>query len=270
MILDSRTNLLQGSSLSLSLGCRMILDRVDIALNPGEMLGLIGPNGAGKSSLLKILAGLIPPDAGTLLLGEQPFAALSASQRARRIAWLAQQGEVHWPLTVENLIELGRTPHLSHWQNPTVKDREVIAQVLEQTDLKALRRRRFHTLSGGEKARVLLARALASEPEILLVDEPVAALDLAHQLDVMALLSRYSKQGRGVIVVLHDLSLAAHFCDRLQLLHNGRVLAMGSAEFVLSPEHLLTAYQIRPRKTVANDPFAIPWQRISGSDRPKT
>lgn len=262
-------NLLQGSNLSLSLGGQIILNQVDIQLKPGEMLGLIGPNGAGKSSLLKILAGLIPPDSGILLLQERPFAAIPPNQRARQMAWLAQQGEVHWPLTVENLIELGRIPHLSHWQKPTQKDREVIEQVMEQTDLKALRQRRFDTLSGGEKARALLARALAAEPKILLVDEPVAALDLAHQLDVMSLLSNYCNAGRGVIVVLHDLSLAAHFCHRLQLLHNGRVLAMGSAESVLNPEHLLTAYQIRPRKTTEGDLFAIPWQRISGPDQAK-
>ncbi len=260
-------SLLQGSGLSLTLGGQTILDQVDIALKPGEMLGLIGPNGAGKSSLLKILAGLIEPNSGSLLLGEQLFDSMPSSQRARRIAWLAQQGEVHWPLTVENLIELGRTPHLSHWQKPSQKDREVIEQVLVQTDLKDLRQRRFNTLSGGERARVLLARALAAEPKILLVDEPVAALDLAHQLDVMSLLSGYCNKGRGVIVVLHDLSLAAHFCHRLQLLHKGRVLAMGSAESVLNPEHLMTAYQIKSRQTTAGDPFAIPWQRISDPDK---
>lgn len=259
-------SLLQGEGLSLTLGGRNILDQVDIELQPGEMLGLIGPNGAGKSSLLRLIAGLLEANAGSLQLGDGPFSTIPLAQRARRIAWLTQQGEVHWPLSVETLIELGRVPHLAPWEQPAEKDREAIERVIGETDLQALRQRRFNTLSGGEQARVLLARALATEPEILLADEPVAALDLAHQLDVMSLLSSYCKEGRGVIVVLHDLSLAAHFCHRLQLLHRGKVLAVGSAESVLSPEHLLTAYQVRPLKTAAGDPFAIAWQRTGGSD----
>ncbi|MEN8167394.1 MAG: ABC transporter ATP-binding protein [Pseudomonadota bacterium] len=258
--------LLQGMALSLTLGGRKILDRVDISLQSGEMLGLIGPNGAGKSSLLRLIAGLRAANAGSLQLGDGPFPTIPPAQRARRIAWLAQQGEVHWPLSVETLIELGRVPHLAPWEQPAEKDREAIERVIEETDLQALRYRPFNSLSGGEQARVLLARALATEPEILLADEPVAALDLAHQLDVMSLLSRYCSEGRGVIVVLHDLSLAAHFCHRLQLLHYGKTLAVGSAESVLSPEHLLTAYRVRPMKTATGDPFAIAWQRIGGSD----
>ncbi len=254
--------LLQGTALSLCLDGRKILDQVDIDLQPGEMLGLIGPNGAGKSSLLKMIAGLLEPDTGTLRLADKDFSSISLAQRARCIAWLSQQGEVHWPLSVETLLEIGRSPQLSPWQKPTEADRKVIERVLSETDLTGLRERPFNTLSGGERARVLLARALVSEPQILLADEPVAALDLAHQLDVMSLLSSYCKTGRGVIVVLHDLSLAAHFCHRLQLLHHGQVLAVGSAKSVLSPEHLMTAYQIKPRDIKTDDPFAINWQRI--------
>lgn len=260
-------NLLQGKGLSLSLGGRKILDQVDIQLQPGEMLGLIGPNGAGKSSLVKILAGLHRADSGTLQLSNEPYSSISPTLRARRIAWLSQQGEVHWPLSVETLIELGRIPHLAPWEQPSQKDRQAIERVMDETNLQTLRERPFNTLSGGEQARVLLARALATEPEILLADEPVAALDLAHQLDVMSLLTDYCRAGRGVIVVLHDLPLAAHFCHRLQLLHHGKVLAVGKSEAVLSPEHLMTAYHIRTKAIQTADPFAIPWQRIGGTAR---
>ncbi len=260
-------SLLSGSALSLSLGGRKILDGVDFEVRQGEMLGLIGPNGAGKSSLLKLIAGLLAPDTGTLRLVDKPLSTITPAARARRIAWLSQQSEVQWPLTVEILLELGRAPHLSPWQQPTQADREVIERVLWETDLTELRLRPLNTLSGGERARVLLARALVSEPQILLADEPVAALDLAHQLDVMSLLSSYCKAGRSVIVVLHDLSLAAHFCDRLLLLLNGKVLAEGSAESVLSPQHLMTAYQVEPQTTATKAPFSIPWQRIGGPGR---
>ncbi len=258
--------LLHGKGLSLELGGRQILDSVDIELRPGEMLGLIGPNGAGKSSLLKLLAGLLKPGTGSLWLGDRAYADIPSEQRARRIAWLAQQGEVHWPVAVKTLLELGRAPYLSPWQKPTEKDREVIERVLVECDLTALRDRPVDTLSGGERARVLLARALVAEPQILLADEPVAAFDPAHQLKVIELLSRYSKAGQGVIVVLHDLALAAHFCHRLQLLHQGLTLATGTSETVLSPEHLRTAYRIRPRETPTDGPFSLPWQRLDSAD----
>ncbi len=262
-------NLIQGKGLSLTLGGQKILDGIDIELREGEMLGLIGPNGAGKSCLLKMLAGLYAAESGTLQLGKDPYSKIPPAQRARRIAWLSQQGEVHWPLTVETLIELGRAPHRTSWEQPTQKDRQAIERVIDETDLQTLRQRPFNTLSGGEQARVLLARALATEPEVLLADEPVAALDLAHQLDVMSLLTNYCKTGRSIIVVLHDLSLAAHFCHRLQLLHHGKTLDEGSAETVLSPEHLMTAYQVMPKRKKSGDSFAIPWQRIDAQDQTK-
>ncbi|MDJ0805727.1 MAG: ABC transporter ATP-binding protein [Gammaproteobacteria bacterium] len=255
--------LIAGEGLSLNLGGQRILDQVDIRLEPGEMLGLIGPNGAGKSSLLKLLTGLHHAERGTLRITGRAGSDLTREQRSRRIAWLGQQREVHWPLSVETLIELGRAPHLGPWEQPSAEDREIIERVIEQTDLRSLRRRPFNTLSGGEQARVLLARALATEPQILLADEPIAALDIAHQLDMLTLLSRYCREGRGVILVLHDLPLAAHFCDRLQLLHQGRTLAVGSAGAVLSAQHLKTAYQVIPTSAYTSETFAIPWQRIN-------
>lgn len=256
--------LLQGKKLTLGLGGRQILAGVDIELRAGEMLGLIGPNGAGKSTLLKLLAGLWEPDAGELRLGEQEYSGIPPEQRGRRIAWLPQQGEVHWPVAVETLLELGRAPHLSPWQKPSEHDRQAIERVLTECELTELRERSFDTLSGGERARVLLARALVTEPQVLLADEPVAALDPAHQLDMLSLLSNYCTADRGVILVLHDLSLAAHFCHRLHLLHRGRTLACGDAQIVLSEQNLETTYRIRLREGVRPNPFSLSWQRIHG------
>jgi iron complex transport system ATP-binding protein len=246
-------------------GEQIILDQVDLALGRGEMLGLIGPNGAGKSTLLRLLAGVLPADAGHLSLDGQPFERLLRQQRARRIAYLPQLHQVAWPLSVERLVELGRLPHLEPWQQPGSQDRAIIERVIVQTDLLALRQRRFDNLSGGEQARVLLARALVTEPDILLADEPVAALDPAHQLDVMELLSDHCDKGHSVIVVLHDLTLAAHYCDRLQLLFEGATLAEGLVEEVLSEENLAQAYAIElsaPDESACL-PFALPWRRLS-------
>jgi iron complex transport system ATP-binding protein len=256
--------MLSGESISLMRAGRPILEDVDIGLNRGEMLGLIGPNGAGKSTLLRILAGVLEPDTGTLLLNDKPLAALSRQERARRIAYLPQLSRIAWPLSVERLVELGRTPHLEPWTHPGHTDRAIIERVIVQTDLLDLRHRPFDTLSGGEQARVLLARALVTEPDILLADEPVAALDPAHQLDVMQLLSDHCEAGKSVIVVLHDLTLAAHYCHRLQLLYEGATLADGDVEEVLSDDNLAAAYAIElvEPEEVGYPPFVLPWRRL--------
>jgi iron complex transport system ATP-binding protein len=256
--------MLLGQGLSLYRDDFIILHEVDISLNRGEMLGLIGPNGAGKSTLLRLLAGVLQPDAGRISLDDRPFETLSRQERARRIAYLPQLNQVAWPLSVERLVELGRIPHLEPWQQPSPTDRAAIERVIVQTDLLSLRQRPFDTLSGGEQARVLLARALVTEPDILIADEPVAALDPAHQLDVMQLLTDHCGGGRSVIVVLHDLTLAAHFCQRLQLLMEGATLAEGSPEEVLNEQNLADAYAIEPiePEETALTPFSLPWRRL--------
>lgn len=237
---------LVGTGLSVSIGAKQILDKTNIELNPGELLGLIGPNGAGKTTLLRTLAGLLEQSSGHTALDGKDLEQIPVDQRAREIAYLAQNGEAHWPIQVKRLVELGRTPHLSAWQHLGGNDKAVVRQVMEQTDTWGFKERIFSTLSGGERMRVLLARALAVEPRIILADEPVAALDLAHQIDVMELLRKHCEKGGSAMVVLHDLTLANHFCHRLQLLHNGQTLAVGQPSEVLTEENLREAYHIAP------------------------
>ncbi|MCU7803426.1 MAG: ABC transporter ATP-binding protein [Candidatus Thiodiazotropha sp. (ex Lucinoma borealis)] len=256
---------LNGAALCFSHNSRPILDHVDISLEKGEMLGLIGPNGAGKSTLLRLIAGVITPDEGELTLHGKPLSSFSPRERAKHIAFLPQLSEIAWPMHVERLVALGRIPHLEPWQHPTAQDRDIIEQIIEQTDLGALRHRPYNNLSGGEQARVRLARALATEADILLADEPVSALDPAHQLDVMALLEEHCQAGQSVIVVLHDLTLAVHYCRRLQLLHQGETLAEGTADEVLSDDNLETAYAIAINQPVskASAPLSLPWRRLN-------
>lgn len=251
--------LLQANKISLSIEDTAILRGVDLELKSGELLGLIGPNGAGKSSLLRTLAGLTRPTSGSVLLDDSNLLEMEPKQRARNIAYLAQEATVHWPLIVERVVELGRLPHLDGWQQPSAKDMDVVNRVIQQTDVGHLRERVFDTLSGGEAMRVMLARALAGEPAILLADEPVAALDPAHQLDVMQLLQDHCNSGGAAVVVLHDLALASHFCDRLQLLDSGRTVAVGDATTVLSEENLKEIYGIRvnPDFSSATDAFTL-------------
>lgn len=245
-------------------GARPVLTQVDLRVDPGEMVALIGPNGAGKSTLLRCLAGLIRPQRGQVLLDGVPLAGIPARERARRLAYLAQGGEVHWPLTVERLVALGRLPHLSPWTAPQAADRLAIDRAMDLCHAGDLRGRTVTTLSGGERARVLLARALAAEPSLLLADEPVAGLDPYHQLQVMDVLRARADAGTGIVMVLHDLTLAARFCTRVALLDGGRMVADGAPATVLRPGLLEQVYGVSmvPARLDSGDVVHLPWQAL--------
>ncbi len=254
-------NRLEGKALVVNLGDRRVLQGVDFRLQRGEMLGLVGPNGAGKTTLLRILAGLLQPTSGELLWQGSDYHKFSARERAKRLSYLAQSGTAHWPMSVERLVALGRLPHLSDWQKPGQEDCRLIRQVMRKTDLEGFSSRQFNTLSGGERSCVLIARALVSEPEVLLADEPVAALDLAHQIEVMSLLLGYCEQGGAAVVVLHDLRLAAHYCHRLMLLAGGQVVDEGAPGKVLSEQNMARAFGVRisPETRSIEESLRMPW-----------
>lgn len=220
---------------------------VDLAIVPGQVTAIVGPNGAGKSTLLQCLAGLLPPSRGQVLLDGVPLAALPPRLRARRIGYLPQAGAVHWNLRVAELVALGRLPHRTGVSAPDATDREAIDTAIAQTGLEALRDRPAHSLSGGELARALFARVLAGSPAWLLVDEPLASLDLAYQFDVLALLRSAAGRGAGVVVILHDLTYAARIADTVAVLHEGRLVRAGSPDDVLSPEILAAVFGVTAR-----------------------
>ena len=220
------------------------LDGVDITVKPGQITGIVGPNGAGKTTLLKVLAGLIKPASGNIELDERPLFGLPPSQRAIRIAYLEQHSFVHWPLSVHQLIAIGRFPHRLNPENSPAIDKQVIDNVIEQVGVGMLVERQFNTLSGGERARVIIARALAVQADYLLVDEPIASLDLRFQLEVMSVLARQAKNNTAVCVILHDLNLAAAFCERLYLLNQGKLECSGSAEQVFSQDTIKSIFGI--------------------------
>jgi iron complex transport system ATP-binding protein len=237
---------LRVSDLHASLGGARILNGVSLDLEGSSFIGLIGPNGVGKTTLVRAVANLIP-FAGAISLNGTSIAAMHPGARARMLAYLAQGAESHWPLTVERLVALGRLPHLEPFRAPQPADAEAIERAMRLCDVEGFRARDVLTLSGGERARVLLARALAVEAPLLLVDEPVSSLDPYHQIGVMEVLRAYAGEGRMVVAVLHDLSLAARYCDRLILLNEGRIHADGSPRDVLTPENLRAVYRVEGR-----------------------
>lgn len=245
--------------LRLSLKGVPVLRGIDLSLPRGQLVGLIGCNGAGKSTLLRVLAGLVPADEGTVLVDGQPVGTIDPKERARLIAYLPQTGPAHWNLSVEALVRLGRLPHFA---NPR-RDGDAVARALDATATAHLRGRDVDTLSGGERMRVLLARALAVEAPVLLADEPVAALDPRQQLLVLGLLRRMAEAGGLIVAVLHDLSLASRFCDRLVLLNRGAVLADGPCGAVLTDANIAAAYGVSAvRVDHAGERFILPWRPV--------
>ena len=248
---------------------RPVLSEVSLALGAGEVLGIVGPNGAGKSTLLRVMAGLLAAERGAVELDGREIRHWGRGDLARRIAYLPQHPECHWAMTVERVVALGRLPHIAPWRQPSAKDRQAIGAAMRAADVSHLAGRRAGSLSGGEHARVMLARTLASEPDLLLVDEPVADLDPYHSIDVMDHLSALARAGRAVVVVLHDLTLAARYCDRLALLSDGRIVAEGPAEPTLSPVNLAAVYRVAAlRGSHEGKPYLLPWTRLPGTRLP--
>lgn len=231
------------AGLSLSLGKRLVLDGIDARFRSGEVTAILGPNGAGKSTLLACLAGLRQPHAGQVLLGDVPRTALPARDLARRIGFLPQQADVHWDIDVATLVGLGRYPHRGRWGD-SAADRAAVAAAMAATDVARFAGRPVSALSGGERARVLLARVLAGQPEWLLADEPLANLDPLHQHQALACLRRTATAGTGVIVVLHDLNCALQVADAVLLLADGRVVAHGVPSQALTPERIAAIYGV--------------------------
>ncbi len=234
---------LSADRVGVRLGGRVVLDELSVRFAAGRVTAILGPNGAGKSTLVRALAGLLKAD-GDVQIGGEPVAGLDPRKRARLIGYLPQDAAVHWNLRAREAVALGRLPHRSPYAAESSTDREAIARALAETATEHLADRSIATLSGGERARVLLARALAGEPRWLLADEPLASLDPAHQIDILARLRAQAVAGRGVVLVLHDLVHAARAADDVLLLERGGVAAFGAAREVLTPANLARVFGV--------------------------
>ncbi|MBD2841465.1 ABC transporter ATP-binding protein [Erythrobacter rubeus] len=228
---------LVANDLTLERGGQSVLKNVDTEFPPGTITAIVGPNGAGKSSLLLALAGLLEPVSGTVELDGERLSELPPLERAKTLGYLPQHTEIAWDVAVENVVALGRLPH---------RDRGTaeIETAIAALTLEPLRHRPARQLSGGEQARVLLARVLAGEPRWILADEPLAALDLAHQLSLVSHLQNCAHSGQGVVIVLHDLALAMNHADNAVVLHEGKCAASGPVEDALSSETIRSCWGV--------------------------
>jgi iron complex transport system ATP-binding protein len=229
-------------NLGVTIGNAALLAGIDARLMPGRITAIVGPNGAGKSTLLACLAGLRKPEQGRVLLDDAPMAALGAGERAKRIGYLPQDPPLHWNIAVRALVALGRFPHGDARGD---LGRLAIDRALTELALFPFADRLAATLSGGERARAMLARVLAGEPDWILADEPLAALDLAHRYALMGVFRRIAARGIGIVLVLHDLALAAAYADDALLLDRGRLVAAGPVAQVLTPGRLGPVFGVR-------------------------
>ena len=233
-----------------------VVDDATLRVAAGEVVGLIGPNGAGKTTLMRGALGLLPHRGRSSLTDFPP------AERARHAAWLPQSREIAWPVSVETLVTLGRTPHLAAGQRPGPADRALIADAIATMGLSGFEARPATELSGGEQARVLIARALAQDTPLVLADEPIAGLDPGHQIATMTAFAALARRGKALVVSLHDLGLAARHCTRLVLIDKGRIRADGPPEAVLTEANLrdvfgITAHLTRGPEGVIFQPLEV-------------
>lgn len=228
--------------IQVSYGKREILRDIDAAIAPGRITAVMGPNGCGKTTLLRCIGGLLEPTSGSVGIDGQDVGSYSARALAQKVAFVRQQAQTDFEFSAFETVLMGRNPYQHHLQNESQKDWDIVEQCMKQTNTWHLRLAKPAEMSGGEMQRVMIARALAQQTPVLLMDEPVSNLDIAHQLEIMRLLRTTDKT---VVIVIHDLNLALQFCDDLMLIHNGALLFHGRMADGLTTENIATAYGVK-------------------------
>ncbi len=255
--------LVTARDVNVTLAGRVVLRDISFSLSSGHLVALVGPNGAGKTTLLRALAGLVPSD-GTIQVRGCALSSLSLRERALRFAYLPQGHLVHWPLPARDIVALGRYPHgATDPARLTAKDAEAVLRAMQAADVMQFSERRVTELSGGERSRVALARALAVEAPVMLADEPISSLDPRHQIDVMKTLRMAADNGALVIVVTHDLGLAARFADTVLVLSDGRLVSQGAPAEALSEQVMADVFRISAyRAEYQREAVIVPWAEI--------
>jgi len=260
--------LLTAQNLSFAYDGRPVLNGISLAVEAGEFVGLIGANGSGKTTLLRALLGLLPAS-GEARLCEESLKSLDRREIAKRATMTPQETRVDFAFTAREIVAMGRTPYLGRFTPESAADKGAIARAMRDTGTEDLAERPVTELSGGERQRVHLARALAQETRVVLLDEPTANLDLAHQFEALRLVREFTRAGGGALAAIHDLSLAARFCDRLLLLSEGRIVAAGPPAEVITESNLALHFALRARVRRDEEtgspiiyPLGVTWRTI--------
>jgi iron complex transport system ATP-binding protein len=238
-----------------------VLRDISLKISSGEMLGIIGPNSSGKSTLLRLMAGILRPAAGNVLIDGRDISRLSRREAARLVSFVPQETPASFPFSVFEIVLMGRTPHVPALSFERETDFQIAREALDSTDTLSLRERFLDELSGGERQLVIIARSLAQEAQIMLFDEPTTFLDMRHQVQIFEIITRLNRnQGRTVVMVSHDLNLASIYCDRLVLLSDGKVAADGTPGEVLSSPVLQETFRVKMTVSTgpAGRPFVVP------------
>jgi len=232
--------------LSLGYRAKKVIEELNLSFEAGEFCALLGPNGAGKSTLLKALIGYLPPLSGRILLSGKDLTRWQKQELAKTISLIPQDFQLQFDYTVEEIVLMGRFPYLGLWQKYSDEDKKIVGEVLEKLDLTQMKDELYSQLSGGERRRVSIARALAQQTEILLLDEAFANLDINHQLEIMQILSEINRQaGKLIILVSHNINLSAEYCQRIVLMKNGKVMADGKPAQIITSQNLEKVYQAK-------------------------
>ncbi|WP_445474675.1 heme ABC transporter ATP-binding protein [Methanococcoides methylutens] len=251
--------MLKINDITVSYGTRQILNKVGLHAEQGQFVGIIGPNGSGKTTLVKTINRIIRPDSGSITIGGRNVENMDSIEIAKNIAMVSQVISINFEFTVEDVVLMGRTPYIKGAE--THEDMKIVQDAMKKTKIIHLKDRFVTQLSGGELQKVIIARALAQNPKILLLDEPTSHLDITNQIDILNLVKDASRRGMLVIAVMHDLNLAAYYCDKIYLLRDGDVISSGTPEEVLTPSNIKTTYNIDVEvinNQITNSLYVIP------------
>ncbi|MFX1293804.1 MAG: ABC transporter ATP-binding protein [Promethearchaeota archaeon] len=245
-------------------GTKLILDDISIQFKNGHLYGILGPNGSGKTTFIKILGGILKQNFGKVFINELDIKKLSIREMAKKLAIVNQSNTIEFDFTVSEIVRMGRFPHIGRFSRESAEDKKIINEILHQFNLYELKDRNFNQLSGGEQQKVIIARAIAQQSKIILLDEPTSYLDINYQLEFMERLKNYVDDGLIVVVVLHDVNLATQFCDKIILLNEGCIKAFGSPKEIITRDNIKSIYNIDvvvKRNLFTNSIYVIPLRK---------